>query len=207
MVNTFMLSSDYRVTAKLLDRKRLGKQRVEAKQIIDALSSMYILQGNEWISNPNPKGWINHPCSKMWMGYVPSLMVYFNIITQEWVDRGYKNNMEFYKLDLPRVEIQPPWTYWKEVHYSHMASLMRKDTRLYYDKLTYPYIYNLYGYLWPNKLADELKTKLTNNESVDLSLICDPISTSVTDAEARRREADKTFYYEVCMTQYTRDYK
>lgn len=37
MVNTFLLHTDFRQSARLLDRQRLGKQRVEADQILTAL--------------------------------------------------------------------------------------------------------------------------------------------------------------------------
>ena len=39
MVNTFLPYSDFKRCAKVLDYKRLGKQRVEAKQIIDILEN------------------------------------------------------------------------------------------------------------------------------------------------------------------------
>lgn len=37
MVNTFYIDKDPKITAKILDDKRLGKQRVEAYQIIQVL--------------------------------------------------------------------------------------------------------------------------------------------------------------------------
>jgi hypothetical protein len=204
MVNTFMLSSDYKITAKLLDRQRLGKQRVEAKQIIEAIASLYIHDGSKWVPNPNPSKWMHHPATRMWLGYATNLMVYFNVITQEWIERGYKNNLLFYTDNLSYI--QPPWTYWKQVHYSHMASLMRKDVQYYHDKLSYPYIYNLHGYVWESKLPEEMKIKLTKGENVELDKICEPINTNITSAEKKRREENYTFYYQVCIAQFTREY-
>ena len=48
-----MPSQDYMTTASQLDNKRLGKQRVEAYQIIRALTG-------------ESQGWIHHPATKMW---------------------------------------------------------------------------------------------------------------------------------------------
>jgi len=39
MVNTFLPYQNFRKIAKILDWKRLGKQRVEAKQIINILDN------------------------------------------------------------------------------------------------------------------------------------------------------------------------
>jgi len=41
MVNTFVTSSNFKTSAKVLDFKRLGKQRVEAKQILDICKKLH----------------------------------------------------------------------------------------------------------------------------------------------------------------------
>lgn len=43
MVNTFITSSDYKISAKNLDNKRLGKQRVEAYQILNLIQDLSLL--------------------------------------------------------------------------------------------------------------------------------------------------------------------
>ena len=48
-MQTFLPYPNFKRTAKVLDYRRLGKQRVEGMQIINA------------IENPNPQGWKNHP--------------------------------------------------------------------------------------------------------------------------------------------------
>lgn len=54
-MQTFLPYPSFRESAKCLDNKRLGKQRVECIQIIKAIN--------------NPKyGWQNHPAVKMWRG-------------------------------------------------------------------------------------------------------------------------------------------
>ena len=63
MVNTFLPWPDYNKTAKSLDDKRLGKQRVEALQILRANLGL-------------TKGWRNHPAAVMWRGHEGSLIEY-----------------------------------------------------------------------------------------------------------------------------------
>ena len=48
-MQTFLPYESFRESAKVLDWRRLGKQRVEGMQIINA------------IENPNKQGWQNHP--------------------------------------------------------------------------------------------------------------------------------------------------
>jgi hypothetical protein len=43
MVNTFLVDSDYRKSAQQLDSRRLGKQRVEAYQILNLIENIRIL--------------------------------------------------------------------------------------------------------------------------------------------------------------------
>jgi hypothetical protein len=143
MVNTFILCDDATVTATYLDNKRLGKQRVEAKQIIDTLEG-------------KNSGWINHPAVRMWQGYVNGLKDYFNKIVAEWVKRGYTNNMELFVIE--GDIIYPSWYFNKKVHYSHMSRLIEKDAE-HYSHLSPPVEYLSYGYIWPGKwTAEELET-------------------------------------------------
>lgn len=72
--------TDFYATARCLDDKRLGKQRVEAYQILRAL-----LNENH--------GWKNHPATKMWYGYEEMLVVYTQIICGEWMSRGYEDTV------------------------------------------------------------------------------------------------------------------
>jgi hypothetical protein len=84
MVNTFVTSRCLKECARNLDNKRLGKQRVEAKQIIEALET------------PGKSSWERHPATKMWKGHVNALKVYYNHIVREWIARGYVNNLPLY---------------------------------------------------------------------------------------------------------------
>ena len=130
-MQTFLPYSDFELSAQVLDYKRLGKQRVEAFQIYQALTG-------------KTKGWTNHPATKMWQGYEDALALYFNIFRQQWINRGYKNNMP----ELPMSDIfkLPFWLGKKEFHSSHRANLLRKNYEYYsqfgwQEPTTLPYVW------------------------------------------------------------------
>ena len=70
-MQTFLPYESFRESAKVLDWRRLGKQRVEGMQIINA------------IENPEKQGWQNHPITVMWRPYLSALKLYTNIIIWE----------------------------------------------------------------------------------------------------------------------------
>ena len=119
-MQTFLPHPNFKKTAKVLDYRRLGKQRVEGMQIINA------------IENPNPQGWKNHPIVIMWTPYTECLKLYTNTIITEWIERGYNNNMRFYdiKPNMDMIDI-PHWLGKEEFHSSHRANLLRKDSEWY----------------------------------------------------------------------------
>lgn len=110
-MNTFLPYSDFQKSARVLDNKRLGKQRVEVLQL---------LRGQ----------FPNHPCSKMWRGYDDALMAYGVAICEEWIGRGFRDTVSsnFYLAD---SIILPPWIGWEEFHASHRSNLLRKDPAWY----------------------------------------------------------------------------
>jgi hypothetical protein len=121
MVNTFVPYSDFVKSAKTLDYRRLGKQRVEAWQILRALLGL-------------TKGWVNHPASVMWRGHEKALCEYGIAICQEWIGRGYKDTMlpNFVAIHatLPDTGL-PFWIGNSELHNSHQSNLKRKDAEYY----------------------------------------------------------------------------
>lgn len=164
MVNVFIIVPDIYLTAQMLDRERLCKQRVEAYQIITSLEEFDT-------TGKITKGWANHPALKSWIGYTNHLKVYFNIIVREWVKRGYENNMALYPIDETPYNIVPCgfengsitydatkfnaysfpfWISFYPFYMSHQASLCRKNPKYYKfllrDELK-PFLNN--GYLWP----------------------------------------------------------
>lgn len=116
-MQTFLPYADLVESARCLDSRRLGKQRVEAMQILN------ILNGHQ-----RSKGWINHPAVRMWDGCAPALGAYMNATIDEWVRRGYRNNMV--KVFVP--VIQYPWWFGvHEFHSSHRARLLDKQPEWY----------------------------------------------------------------------------
>ena len=113
-MQTFLPHSSFKDTFKVLDYKRLGKQRVEAHQILNIL-----------LDRTKTKGWRDHPIVKMWKGYESALQLYFNLCVKEWIKRGYNNNMKLEHINKP-VEY-PPWLGDGPFHSSHRANLLRKD--------------------------------------------------------------------------------
>jgi len=117
-MQTFLPYPEFDKSAAVLDRQRLGKQRIEAYQILRTIKF-----GN---------GWSHHPIVKMWAGFENALKLYSNSIVTEWIGRGYRNNLEIYKLT--GCEIALPW--WlgnAEFHASHRAALLAKNYA-YYSK-------------------------------------------------------------------------
>ena len=106
-MQTFLPVSNFRITAEILDRRRLGKQRVEALQILRALK-----QG-EWTcpNCPGPvthfnthktgyhcynceaplkrTGWYNHPAVLQWRGFSDALKLYGITMCLKWISLGF----------------------------------------------------------------------------------------------------------------------
>ena len=130
-MQTFLPYADFKKSANCLDDKRLGKQRVEALQILKAI---YI---------PD-YGWRHHPCVKMWKDYPHALQLYMNACIDEWKSRGFKNTMAKAKED-SFTEL-PPWIGNKLLHDSHKSNLLAKDTE-YYTQYNWTVPMNL-PYFW-----------------------------------------------------------
>ena len=119
-MQTFLPYPSYRKTFKTLDYRRLGKQRVEAMQILNIL-----------LNRTERPGWRNHPIVRMWEGYEPALQLYHNMCIEEWINQGYNNNMLLE--DITEPIIFPHWLGNERFHSSHRANLLRKDSE-YYSK-------------------------------------------------------------------------
>lgn len=137
-MQTFLPYPSFEESARCLDSRRLGKQRVEACQILQTLMNM------------SRRGWRSHPAVKMWSGYEEALALYRDVMIHEWIRRGYKNTMTtiFTTTDVPDIKL-PPWIGDDRLHASHRSNLLRKDTGFYM----------IYGweepdnlpYFWPSK--------------------------------------------------------
>lgn len=141
-MQTFLPFPDFIHTAKILDNKRLGKQRIEALQILRSIAS-----GGSWR---------NHPAVRMWEGYEDALGYYMTIMIIEWEYRGFKNEMLYYVPRASKLRL-PAWMGDFRLHESHRANLARKDPE-YYGKL-WPYADKDAPYWWPCGLKDEKAQK------------------------------------------------
>lgn len=119
-MQTFLPYPDFRQSAKCLDRQRLGKQRVEAMQILK------IVTGERTTG-----GWINHPAVNMWRGYPDALKLYLKICIEEWTSRGYGNTMDIPIIENEKDVKMPPWLGDDKFHASHRSNLLRKDPEHY----------------------------------------------------------------------------
>lgn len=136
-MQTFVPYASLQLSAMSLDRQRLGKQRVEVLQILNALTG-------------NSNGWVNHPATIMWRGHEHGLAAYGVAICQQWRLRGYKDTCQekIEALVSPDSLDLPYWFGDNEVHASHRANLLRKMPE-HYSKFgwtedpTMPYV-------WPN---------------------------------------------------------
>jgi hypothetical protein len=117
-MQTFLPYESFYESVQCLDNKRLGKQRVEAFQILKAL---YI----------EDYGWKNHPCVKMWDTYTQALQMYMDICIEEWIKRGFKNTMLRAKPECYVDTRMPHWLGNKKLHDSHKSNLLRKDLDFY----------------------------------------------------------------------------
>ena len=117
-MQTFLPYKSFTKTFKTLDYRRLGKQRVEAMQILNIL-----------LERTDRPGWRNHPIVRMWEGYEPALQLYHNMCIEEWINQGYNNNMLLE--DITEPIIYPHWLGNESFHSSHRANLLRKDYNYY----------------------------------------------------------------------------
>lgn len=149
----------YDETAKCLDNKRLGKQRVETYQILR------ILTGETY-----GKGWTNHPATRMWQNHVFQLYVYQTAICTEWQRRGFKDTVLESSQELvkkynikPSIKL-PEWMTNPAVAITHRANLYLKDPIYYFEFQDEAKIYLDYvccpgkcKYHWPTHLLNAPK--------------------------------------------------
>lgn len=131
-MQTFLPYPDFRESAKALDYKRLGKQRVEAWQILKALRG-------------ETKGWTNHPAVLMWRGHEDALEQYGREMCLEWRERGYVDNMLDRFQHKPAAKM-PSWLGDDRLHVSHQSNLIRKYPEYYQEQ--FPDVPNNLEYFW-----------------------------------------------------------
>lgn len=121
-MQTFLPYASYSDSAKCLDNKRLGKQRVEGLQILELLKT-----------NKKTGAWANHPVCDMWRGYEQALIEYICVICDRWTSLGYKDTCKEKALKFKDDTniIYPWWLGIDEIHRSHRSNLYRKNSDAY----------------------------------------------------------------------------
>ncbi|SCL20791.1 hypothetical protein GA0070616_2092 [Micromonospora nigra] len=133
-MQTFLPYPDFLASARVLDQKRLGKQRVETIQVLRGLTRPTY-------------GWRNHPAVKMWAGYEEALTRYGLDMCAVWCEPGRADTCAATMTtdlaaacDVDRIRTQPelaaagelpPWLGRDDLHRSHRSSLLRKDPEHY----------------------------------------------------------------------------
>ena len=165
-MQTFLPYADFERSARALDLKRLGKQRVEVIQIVRALT----VPGYAWKS---------HPAVLMWQGYEEALGRYGLVMCDVWVERGFDDtcagtivdDLAAYGITQIRTEealrkagAVPPWDVEGDpVLESHRSALVRKDPELYGP--LFPEADPAIPYVWPVRSPSVVEAELRRAEN------------------------------------------
>lgn len=132
-MQTFLPYADFEASARVLDARRLGKQRVECLQVLRGLTIPTY-------------GWRHHPAVKMWRGHEEALGRYALTCCEVWVERGFADTVAGTlgvelaaagvapvrsQADLAAARALPRWLGDEDFHRSHRSSLLRKDPEHY----------------------------------------------------------------------------
>lgn len=131
-MQTFLPYPDFEQSLRVLDNRRLGKQRVEALQIFRTITGV-------------TSGWRHHPAVRMWQGFETALSRYADLAIRLWIERGFRNTMQ--PFNLPGPVIYPWWLGWESFHAAHRSNLLRKDAS-WYGRFGWREPDNL-PYVWP----------------------------------------------------------
>ncbi|MEU0675822.1 MSMEG_6728 family protein [Streptomyces sp. NPDC006172] len=150
-MQTFLPYSDFTRSAAALDPRRLGKQRVEALQVLRGLT----VAGY---------GWRHHPAVRMWTGYEEALVRYGLEVCGVWTAAGRADTCAASLVAglagpgggagvvrtqrrLAEAGDLPPWLGDPAFHRSHRSALLRKDPEFYAP--LFPGVPDDLPYVWP----------------------------------------------------------
>jgi hypothetical protein len=149
-MQTFLPYADFAASASVLDLRRLGKQRVEALQVLRGL----IVPGY---------GWRHHPAVRMWTGYEEALVRYGLEMCRRWTDEGRADTCaatlaaDFAARHpgrpvrdtaaLARAGELPNWLGDPAFHLSHRSALVTKAPDFY--RPLFPGVPTGLPYVWP----------------------------------------------------------
>ncbi|MYV67402.1 cytoplasmic protein [Streptomyces sp. SID2131] len=150
-MQTFLPYAGFADSAAALDPRRLGKQRVEALQVLRGLT----VPGY---------GWRRHPAVRMWAGYEEALVRYGLEVCGVWTAEGRSDTCaatltrDYLALnpgegvrdqdELAAAGELPPWLGDPAFHRSHRSALLRKAPELYRD--LFPGVPDDLPYVWPS---------------------------------------------------------
>ncbi len=144
-MQTFLPYDNFSESARVLDRLRLGKQRVEAWQIL------LILKGERTSS-----AWEHHPAVLMWRGHEMALANYGVAMCLEWRTRGYSDTLldrffDYLRAGPPDQQVRIPWLT-VDFCLAHRSNLIRKNPAYYGPK--WPGVPMTMPYIWPVRIDD-----------------------------------------------------
>lgn len=149
-MQTFLPYPDFERSARSLDAKRLGKQRVETIQVVRGLT----VPGY---------GWRHHPAVLMWRGFLEALGRYGLACCGVWTETGRADTCaptitaDLRAAGVTRLRTQdelaeagalPPWLGDEALHLSHRSALVRKDPD-HYRPLFGDDVPDDLPYVWP----------------------------------------------------------
>lgn len=149
-MQTFLPYTEFVRSARVLDMRRLGKQRVETIQVLRSLT----VAGY---------GWRHHPAAAMWAGYEEALVRCGLDVCGVWCESGKADSCAAtlvadlaHATGMPAVRTEkdlaaagelPPWLGDPAFHASHQAALVRKDPEHY--RRFFPEVPDDLPYVWP----------------------------------------------------------
>jgi hypothetical protein len=149
-VQTFLPYADFESSARTLDPKRLGKQRVECIQVVRGLT------------RPG-YGWRHHPAVKMWRGRLEALGRYALTCCEVWGEAGFADTCAATltidlrnagasvirtQAELAAAGVLPRWLGDPGFHRAHQSALVRKDPEFYGPR--FPGVPDDIEYIWPD---------------------------------------------------------
>ncbi len=163
-MQTFLPFESFTQSASCLDNKRLGKQRVECKQIYQALKQgpyvmydnvlscqvfgMPLFEGNTRYKK-RKTAWYNHPATQMWKYSQFDLCCYALAICEEWQRRGFNDTLlDYFTKEIGTVPLSKPMQLvgYPPFHISHQSNLVRKYNTHY--RKYFPDVKNNLPYIW-----------------------------------------------------------
>ena len=190
-MQTFVPYPDFEASARALDAKRLGKQRVEVIQIVRALT----VAGYAWKS---------HPAVLMWQGYEEALGRYGLTMCEVWLELGFGDTCaatitaDLAAFGIPHLRTEselaaagalPGWLFDPAVQRSHQSALVRKDPEFYRPR--FPDVPPDIEYVWPvrSPAVVERERKKAENARLRQQRAEQRILDDLAKAKRRRSEA------------------